>query len=311
MCKILVKTKNLTHNEWLKYRQLGIGGSDAGAIMGANKYRSAIDVYIDKTSDVPSAIEDNEAMRLGRDLEDYCSKRFTEATGLAVHRSNVIYQSTENPFMLANIDRKVSGQNIGLEIKTVSPLNESLWDNNEIPSNYYYQIMHYMAVTGFEAFYICALIFGKRLVIHKIERNEDVIHNLISKEKSFWYDYVQAGIMPLSDGSKSAKTAISNYYATATPNTDIPLIDYDEELNRWDEITSQQEMLATEKNIIEDHIKQVLKDAEAGNATNHKITWKNVVSNRFDSYSLKKDLPEIYERYLKTNTHRRFMIKPA
>lgn len=72
--KKVVSTLNLDKKEWLKYRKQGIGGSDAGAICGLNPYRSAMQVYQDKTSD---KIEDNdnEAMRQGRELEEYVSHR--------------------------------------------------------------------------------------------------------------------------------------------------------------------------------------------------------------------------------------------
>lgn len=36
--KKLVSTLNLSHEEWLKYRKQGLGGSDAGAICGLNPY---------------------------------------------------------------------------------------------------------------------------------------------------------------------------------------------------------------------------------------------------------------------------------
>ena len=51
MCKIYAKTKGLPKEEWLKLRKNGIGGSDAGAGCGVNPYRSAFDVFFDKTPD--------------------------------------------------------------------------------------------------------------------------------------------------------------------------------------------------------------------------------------------------------------------
>ena len=79
--KRLVSTRNLSKEDWLRYRKCGITGTDAGAILGLNPYRSAFQVYHDKISDTIENI-DNEAMRQGRDLEDYVAQRFTEATGL-------------------------------------------------------------------------------------------------------------------------------------------------------------------------------------------------------------------------------------
>ena len=99
--KRLVSTLNLTKEDWLRYRKCGITGTDAGAILGLNPYRSAFQVYHDKISDTVENI-DNEAMRQGRDLEEYVAQRFTEATGLKVRRANAIYQSEEHPLLLAD-----------------------------------------------------------------------------------------------------------------------------------------------------------------------------------------------------------------
>ena len=88
--KKLVSTLNLSRDEWLKYRKQGIGGSDAGAICGLNPYTTAMHVYYDKTSETVSDT-DSEAMRQGRDLEDYVARRFMEASGKKVRRANAIY----------------------------------------------------------------------------------------------------------------------------------------------------------------------------------------------------------------------------
>ena len=123
--KRLVSTLNLPKEDWLRYRKCGIAGTDAGAILGLNPYRSAFQVYHDKISDTIENI-DNEAMRQGRDLEDYVAQRFTEATGLKVRRANAIYQSDEHPLLLADFDRLIVGQKAGLECKTV-------WKYNVMP----------------------------------------------------------------------------------------------------------------------------------------------------------------------------------
>ena len=79
--KKLVSTAGLDKKEWLLYRKQGIGGSDAGAICGLNSYRTAMQVYLDKTSEEVEEI-DNEAMLQGRDFEDYVARRFMKATGI-------------------------------------------------------------------------------------------------------------------------------------------------------------------------------------------------------------------------------------
>ena len=129
--KRLVSTRNLSKEDWLRYRKCGITGTDAGAILGLNPYRSAFQVYHDKISDTIENI-DNEAMRQGRDLEDYVAQRFSEETGFKVRRANAIYQSEEHPLLLADFDRLIVGQKAGLECKTVSPFSADKWADGKI-----------------------------------------------------------------------------------------------------------------------------------------------------------------------------------
>ena len=118
--KRLISTLNLSKEDWLRYRKCGITGTDAGAILGLNPYRSAFQIYHDKISDTTENI-DNEAMRQGRDLEDYVAQRFTEATGLKVRRANAIYQSEEHPLLLADFDRLIVGRKPGWSARQSRP----------------------------------------------------------------------------------------------------------------------------------------------------------------------------------------------
>ena len=142
-----IPISNMTNEEWLQMRRTGIGGSDAGAVCGVNPYSSAIKVFRDKTSDNVEETN-NEAIRIGHDLEQYVADRFSEVTGLKVRRSNYMYRSIEHPFMIADVDRLVVKEDAGLECKTVSAYNADKWENGKTPLHYLMQCYHYMAVTG-------------------------------------------------------------------------------------------------------------------------------------------------------------------
>ena len=164
MCRIVAKTKDMPREEWLALRKQGIGGSDAGAICGLNPYVSPMDVFVGKTSESLPEDTDNEAMREGRDLEDYVAGRFSEASGLKVRRANVMYASREHPFMIADVDRLVVGKEdglVGLECKTASPYSADKWKEGAVPAHYLAQCHHYMAVLGASAWYIAVLIYGR------------------------------------------------------------------------------------------------------------------------------------------------------
>ena len=192
MCKILAKTKDMPREEWLSLRKCGIGGSDAGAVCGVSPYANRMTVYYDKTGENTSE-SDSEAARLGRDLEDYVAHRFMEATGLKVRRANVMYQSEEYPFMIADVDRLIIGEDAGLECKTASAYSADKWKDGDIPLHYILQCIHYMAVTGKRRWYIAALVLGQEFICRRIEWNGEIAAQLVSLEKSFWEENVLAG----------------------------------------------------------------------------------------------------------------------
>lgn len=307
--KKLVSTIGMTEDVWLSYRKKGIGGSDAGAVCGLNPYRSAMAVYLDKTTkEVEKA--DSEAMRQGREFEDYVAKRFMEATGKKVRRVNAMFRHEEYPFMLADVDRLIVGEKAGLECKTASPFMADKWKDGQVPMSYQLQCHHYMAVLGMERWYIAVLIYGREFKFCKIERDEELINNLIEIEKDFWENHVQKGIMPSPDGSKIADSVIAEYYRQSVPES-IPLTGFDEKLRRRQELLAVMERMDTEKKQIEQELKLYLGEAELAENERYRVSWKSVSSNRLDEKRLKEEEPEIYEKYKKETVSRRFSVRAA
>jgi len=191
----LMDTRDLSHDQWLDMRRRGIGGSDVAAICNMSRYRSPMNVYLDKLGEIPS-LEDNAKMKAGRMLEPIIADWFSEETGLKVWRRNAIYQHPEHDFMLANIDREVMGENAGLEIKNTSEYCREDWSGTQAPTEYILQCNHYMAVTGKEKWFICVLIGGWDLQWRVIERDEELIQNLVTVEREFWNKHVLAKVPP-------------------------------------------------------------------------------------------------------------------
>ena len=105
---IVCSTKNLSTEEWLKIRTLGIGGSDAGIIAGCNPYRSIFELWQEKRGEIPVREEESEVIHFGKVLEDVVRKEFIQRTGLMVRKKNSILRSKEYPFMIADLDGVVS-----------------------------------------------------------------------------------------------------------------------------------------------------------------------------------------------------------
>lgn len=307
--KKLVSTLHLDKGKWLRYRKQGIGGSDAGAVCGLNPYRTAMAVYQDKVTDEIEEI-DNEAMREGRDFEDYVAKRFAEATGKKVRRVNAMFYDENNPFMLAGIDRMVVGENAGLECKTASPFMADKWKDGKIPLSYQIQCYHYMSVCNADAWYIAVLIYGREFLYHRIERDENVIQDLIQIEKEFWEGHVIPKIGPSPDGSKTADKVLAEYFKEAGEKS-LPLIGFNEKLERRMELQKVMDRIETEKRLIEQELKMYLGEAACAENDLYRVSWKPVCSNRLDEKRLKEELPEVYNRYKKPVMSRRFTVKAA
>ena len=306
--KRLVSTIGLPKEDWLKYRKQGICGSDAGAIAGMNPYVSAFSVYQDKTTNEVKEKSDNEAMKQGRDLEEYVARRFSEETGMKVKRANYIFQNEKYNWMLADFDRLIVGQKAGLECKTVSPYSAEKWKDGAVPLSYLLQVQHYLAVSGYECWYIAALIYGKDFVIRKIERDEEMICSLIKIEEHFWFERVKKKNPPEPDGSDDYSEMLQNTFC-ADETKEIQLFGMEEELKRRSELDDLIEKLTKEKTVIDQKIKLQMGDAVAAVAPDYRISWSQTSVNRLDTAKLKAEKPEIYKNYLKKSSSRRFLVK--
>ena len=305
-----ISTKNMDRNEWLKIRKTGLGGSDAGAVCGLNPYVSPMAVYRDKVSD-ETDIGDNEAMRQGRDLEEYVAQRFTEETGLKVRRSNKMYRSVEYPWMIADVDRMVAGGGAGLECKTVSAYNKDRWADGGIPVNYLLQCYHYMIVTGCRTWYLAAVILGQDFQYRRIEYEEETAQNLIALEAEFWNNHVLPRHMPDPDGSKSCDAVLEEYFCQRGKAENIELVGFDQKLERRQEIEKTMKLLETEKRQIDQEIKVFMDGHETADSGRYRVTWREVISSRLDTKRLKEEKPDIYREFLQESKSSRFTVKVA
>lgn len=303
----IISTKNMPYREWLQYRRQGIGGSDAGAICGMSPYASPITVWADKKGKLPEK-PDNEAMRQGRDFEEIVARRFCELTGKRVRRHNFLIRHDTYPFMQANVDRLVIGEKAGLECKTASPYSYDKWKDGKIPPHYELQCLHYLAVTGLDAWYIACIIYGTEFVVRKIERDEEKIKYLEEIEKDFWETNILGDRAPEPDGTNAYDEVLKAWYPRDN-GTPIELNGFDERIDRIFELNSVIDNIDAEKKLIEQEIKAYMQEAERAESNNYRVTWKTEISNRIDSIRLKKEQPEIYKKYLKQSESRRFSIK--
>ena len=146
MYRVVVKTADLPREEWLKYRTQGIGGSDVSIIAGINPFRSAHQLWLEKTGQTEPEETESEYAHFGTLLEPVVRKEFTRRTGIRVRQKHMLLQSEEYPFMFADLDGVINegGQMAIFEAKTASQYRAELWEE-EVPAGYILQVQHYMA----------------------------------------------------------------------------------------------------------------------------------------------------------------------
>lgn len=282
------------HAKWLETRNAGIGGSDASVIMGLNPYKSPYQLWLEKTGQaVAPDLSHVQAVYWGSKNEANIAEWFEEDTGKKVRKLGTL-RSRAHPFMLANVDRAVMGEEAGLEIKTAGVSQAKKWKGDEIPDAYYCQCLHYLAVTGADRWYIAVLIGGNDAKYKVIERNEDDIKALVKAEADFW-NLVETKTPPPVDGSASCAAALSEQYKGGAPAIMLPS-DAEkviESLESDRKIMEALKMQMTEK---ENSLKELLGDSEEGTTGKYKVLWKTMAGRTSVPVAkIKKKAPDIYK----------------
>lgn len=313
MCnyEIICNTKNLTEEEWLLFRKKGIGGSDVSIIAGCNPYRSVFELWNDKRGKDRVEIKNSDITHFGHVLEDVVRKEFMNRTGLKVRKKNMLLRSRKYPFMIADIDgviREADGTYSIFEAKTAIEFKNNDWKNEKIPLAYQLQVQHYLAVTGFKKAYIAALVGGNKFYWYKINRDEELIDQIIQMEADFW-QRVQSGQEPSVDGSEATQNYLGEQYKEAKLNSIVKLNDsVIPTIQKYKELKDEMNDLADEKRKIENQLKMLLKDHETGIIDDYVVKWKKVEQNRLDSEKLKKEYAKVYEECQKMVSYRKFSI---
>ena len=312
MAVVLASTENMSYEDWLEHRKLGIGGSDASVVCGINKYKSPVELWLDKTGQLPPQ-EAGEAAYWGTQLESIVRDEFTKRTGIEVTKPTVILQSEDHPFMLANLDGICEVPDVGtciFEAKTASAYKAGGWEDT-IPDEYQLQIQHYMAVTGYAGAYIAVLIGGNTFRWKFVERDEELISMLIELESAFW-NHVRDCTPPPLDGSEAAAKFLAERFPSSKPQSQIVLPDTAADLlAQYDEACEQLEAVTERKQKAKNLLKEMMGENEVGTAGGRIITWKSVAQERLDSKTLKAEHPALCKKYTNKTSYRRFTIKAA
>ena len=283
------------HDEWLSIRKQYIGGSDAGAIVGLDEYKTPFSLWAEKTGRV-DGFEGNISTKVGSYLEELVAKMFTEETGKKVRKKNFTLVNDKYPFACANVDRFVVGEKSILECKTSTSLPVmKKFRNGEYPARWYCQVCHYLAVTDLERAYLAVLVGNREFKVFTIERDEEEIKALMEAEKEF-YGYVEKDIPPAFTGLDPDSEALKVIYKESASNSPVALFGRETDIETYMELKAKKKDIEKSIKYYEQVLQGDLQHNEVGLCGGYTVSWKTqtraahmVKESTFRKFEVKKN----------------------
>lgn len=296
-------------------RRTGLGGTDIAAILGQHRWKSAVDVWLEKTGR-SEPIDMNKRMLWGLRMEAMLAKIYAAKHGVQVRRPartednpTGMKRHPDFPWLIAHVDRLVLNTNKGLECKTAGQFRANEWGDelsDDVPVEYLFQCMAYNTVYGFDVVDLEVLIGGNDDRTYRVPRNDRLIGVIIEEAEKFWKSYVEKDKQPPLEPSRRSVEILNTLYPVdsgavieATPEIEEAVKEYEE---IYGALKRQEKYLDKCKSTI----MEFMGDAQVLAGSGWKCTWKTVQSARLDSKRLKAEMPEIAERFTYESSYRRF-----
>jgi putative phage-type endonuclease len=294
--------------EQLEQRKLGIGGSDVAAICGLSKWKTPLDVFLDKIGETEEEQNESEYAYWGNILENVVAEEFQKRTGLKVYEAEETFVHKDYPFMRANVDRMIEGEDAILECKTAKFAQEWGQDGtDEMPAPYLLQVAHYLTVTQKSVAYVAVLIGGSDFRILKYTRNMELEAKIIEIEKEFWNKHVLEKFPPQA---KSMGDILTLFPKSQRDKAIVANEVLEEKIYKLKELKEQMKPLEQEFENIKTELCAEIGDAEVviDSVSGKLATFKTQESQRLDTTKLKNELPDIYQNYVKVSESRVFRL---
>lgn len=314
----------VNRDQFLAGRKKGIGGSDVAAILGFSPYKSPYQLWLDKTGRSERSESQSESAHFGHLLEDLVAKEYSRRAGVKVQRVTQQLSLPDHPWAIGNIDRAIINPEISgnvrfkdgklttdrlLECKTASEYLAKLFGeegSDQVPDYYLTQCLWYLLLSGCEFIDLAVLIGGNKFRMYRIERDEELIESIFRQVKAFWFNHVVADVPPDPTCFDDVLHRWSNHVVGKQVEADFNHIKLAQELIT---VQSRQKADKAREDEIKLQIVTTMQDAEMMISQGKTIcTYKEQSSTRIDSTLLKKEEPDLFEKYSKTSSTRVFRI---
>lgn len=274
--EVVVDCAFVQTKEWEALRHFGIGGSDAAAIRGESRYKTAQETYHDKVG-TPELIPSNDAQAVferGHIMEDRVIDAFLKLTGFKRIPETRMFRSRKYPHQTANIDGIVispDGRIFVFEAKTTVAENWDAWKDGKIPRSYVPQTRQYPAVLDDDrvqgtyigclfivdlivgGLYVGSAYSGEQFVARCIERDKLAEDDQLANGEEWWNTYVEPNVEPEASGiPKKDIEVIRTYHSGyADPSADAVDMTHDLDMlaaaNEW--LTLGENRVAKQKEV--------------------------------------------------------------
>jgi len=294
-----------------------IGGSDIGAILGLSKYRSPLEVWLEKTG-IEVVSKDSLPMRFGSFAEEFVAREYARVTNAQLAHDQSTYIHPEHSYMCAHIDRFVLGDEQQalptkiLECKTANAFAKSDWGqvgSDEVPMSYLAQCAWYMAITGIEQTDLAVLFGNHEFRIYEIERDQGLEELVIQKAYDFWHEYVLKEIAPPVSSLSDCQLLFSQGKSAKKVEADIATYESTKQLQI---LNGQIAKYEEEASNIKQRLMSAMGHAESLYYQGQLLaTWKAPkTSYRLDAKRIEQEHPDLFEQYrTPVQNSRRLVVK--
>ncbi len=314
----------LNNQDFALLRPKSLGGSDIGAILGLSKYRSAVDVWMEKTGK-EIAVKDSLPLRFGQFAEEFVAFEYALATGLSLASHDAAVIHPEYQFMHGHIDRfvlngdtpligedgRITASRI-LECKTANPFTQSEWGeagSDQVPLSYLVQCVWYMMLTNIDRTDLAVLFGNTDFRIYEITRDLELEQMVMERAIGFWENHVLKDIPPPASSESDYKTLFGK--STVSKSVEAPAQTC-ELIKKLKSLNEQVEQYEAQISQIKQSIMGQMQDAEVLTYQGQILaTWKAPKpSLRLDAKRLSEEHPNLAHQYqVPIQNSRRLVIK--
>lgn len=304
---------------WLAQRELGIGSSEVGTILGVNPFQTPYQLWRRKKG-MDAPVEENEGMRAGHILEGAVATFFQEETGREVIKASAgdwLAVDNERDYLRVSPDRtywldgKHSKDNKGIvEIKTT----QIDIDPDDLPKHWYCQLTYQLGVMGYRQGSLAWLTRGYKFGYRDITFDPDFYAYMVEQMEKFWVDYIKGNQEPPVTTIDDVILKFPKSIGKAVEVTE----DIMQDVNELRMLKTQIDTLTKQKKEHEDSIKAFMEDADTlclqgTKDSNPSViaTWKSAKdSEKFDENRFASEHPDLYQIYVSpVKGSRRFLVK--